>query len=135
VRHGGLLGGGRSGGVARGGHIYMKRKRRRTFKYKKSEAASSLEGLETRRLVCCHCLRFTTTCGPQAGMLTPASKTWHNLRLRSKKRGYLPQVEASRVVRGVDDGPKTDRFYCQVLVLLGFPKKLVQVGNTRNDPN
>ena len=34
---------------------------------------------------------------------------WHNLRLRSNKRGYLPQVEASRVVRGVDDGPKTDR--------------------------
>ena len=45
-----------------------------------------------------------------------------------KKRGYLPQVEASRVVRGVDDGPKTDRFYCQVLVLLGFPKNWCKLG-------
>ncbi len=30
--------------------IYMERKRRRTFKYKKSEAARSIGGLETRRL-------------------------------------------------------------------------------------
>jgi hypothetical protein len=30
--------------------IYMERKRRRSFKYKKSEAARSLGGLETRRL-------------------------------------------------------------------------------------
>jgi hypothetical protein len=40
-----------------------------------------------------------------------------------KKRGYLPQVEASRVVRGVDDGPKTDRFDGCVLVLQGQVKK------------
>ena len=30
--------------------IYVERKRRRSFKYKKSEAARSLGGLETRRL-------------------------------------------------------------------------------------
>jgi hypothetical protein len=30
----------------------------------------------------------------------------------AKKSGvYLPQVEALRVVRDVDDGPKTDRFW------------------------
>jgi len=39
-----------------------------------------------------------------------------------KKRGYLPQVEASRVVRGVDDGPKTDRLIDKSLFYGGSQK-------------